>query len=356
MINDQVPIIKQTRISQIDAIKGFAIFLVVLGHSIQANALNFDDNSVFRIIYSFHMPLFMFLSGYVTHININYPISGFIAKRFRTLVVPFISWHLILFIFLGRYQQQLITHYLYTLFNCPDMGLWFLWILFLNSCIFALTVTAARRHGKIGLDSLVIASILLVLLAGHIIHTNAFGFNLLVWHYPFFILGFLLGRKTVLNRIGFFIPFLITSFIFYFLGYWWQRVSPPTFSDNLIHWGMLYHLHYFTSALLYIYKYAVPTFGIIASCGFFFILAKIKNLELNRVYSGFVWLGTYSLDIYVIHQVFVFQLGFGVGVGIIRIISSTLIAIIISLTLSIFIIRPNKLLNICLLGSRHKAS
>lgn len=61
------------RIDYLDRIKGFAIFLVVMGHAI---AWQFNDFYVayedpiydnqfilWRLIYSFHMPLFMFCSG-----------------------------------------------------------------------------------------------------------------------------------------------------------------------------------------------------------------------------------------------------------------------------------------------------
>ncbi len=48
-----------------DIAKGVAIILVVVGHSIQFHLSEFDDNPVFRAIYSFHMPLFMAVSGAV---------------------------------------------------------------------------------------------------------------------------------------------------------------------------------------------------------------------------------------------------------------------------------------------------
>lgn len=67
-----VSIVEQNkgRNTYIDIVKGFAIILVVLGHSIQfgsgydfrANAECFD-NWLYRIIYSFHMPLFMIGGG-----------------------------------------------------------------------------------------------------------------------------------------------------------------------------------------------------------------------------------------------------------------------------------------------------
>lgn len=64
---------KKNRCEYLDIARGMAIILVVLGHSIQSNIMDMDSSLVFRIIYSFHMPLFMFISGAVT---------AFIKKRF----------------------------------------------------------------------------------------------------------------------------------------------------------------------------------------------------------------------------------------------------------------------------------
>lgn len=55
------------RISYIDQLKGIAILLVVLGHVIGYN--NCEDSFLWRFIYSFHMPLFMFISGYVAQMT-----------------------------------------------------------------------------------------------------------------------------------------------------------------------------------------------------------------------------------------------------------------------------------------------
>jgi len=53
------------RDNRLDVMKGILILLVVLGHVIQRNIVNYEDNFIFRIIYSFHMPMFMFISGYI---------------------------------------------------------------------------------------------------------------------------------------------------------------------------------------------------------------------------------------------------------------------------------------------------
>lgn len=48
----------KVRLQYIDALKGFLIVTVVIGHIIQKCFFNPIDNQVFRIIYSFHMSIF----------------------------------------------------------------------------------------------------------------------------------------------------------------------------------------------------------------------------------------------------------------------------------------------------------
>lgn len=55
---------KTMRINYIDRMKGLAILLVVLGH-VYSFVMGAESSEVNRFIYSFHMPLFMALSGYV---------------------------------------------------------------------------------------------------------------------------------------------------------------------------------------------------------------------------------------------------------------------------------------------------
>jgi fucose 4-O-acetylase-like acetyltransferase len=92
---------------KIDSLKGFAILLVVLGHAIQTSTDNFDNNIFFRIIYSFHMPLFMFLSGFIAY---GRPIN--LSKKFTSLVIPFVTWYLLLLLIYQTYQSVSFTDYM----------------------------------------------------------------------------------------------------------------------------------------------------------------------------------------------------------------------------------------------------
>lgn len=88
------------RVGYIDSIKGLAIFLVVMGHAI---AWQFEDfYGVFGsgeklplfwwfFIYSFHMPLFMFVSGYLFPHQFKgwKDISSYLIRKIYTLAIPF---------------------------------------------------------------------------------------------------------------------------------------------------------------------------------------------------------------------------------------------------------------------------
>lgn len=74
---------QKIRNKEIDYLKGLSIILVVVGHAIQYNICDYNVNPFFNIIYSFHMPLFMFISGYVAFLTID--IKG--AKDGLNLVI-----------------------------------------------------------------------------------------------------------------------------------------------------------------------------------------------------------------------------------------------------------------------------
>lgn len=78
------------RIESLDAVKGFAIFAVVVGHVIASFYVSWSDTLRdtpvamywWRLIYSFHMPLMMFLSGYL-----------FLSSRVQRDNIIHVWWH-----------------------------------------------------------------------------------------------------------------------------------------------------------------------------------------------------------------------------------------------------------------------
>lgn len=62
--------LRKERLASMDMLKGFAIFMVIAGHTIQyLISGDYCDKSAYRVIYSFHMPLFMAISGFFSYRN-----------------------------------------------------------------------------------------------------------------------------------------------------------------------------------------------------------------------------------------------------------------------------------------------
>ena len=89
-----------------DTLKGILIVLVVLGHSIQASMMKLDENFLndylWNLIYSFHMPAFIAISGFLIFrknvaLGNGFNWLQFIWRRFRQLMIPFLLWSIALF-------------------------------------------------------------------------------------------------------------------------------------------------------------------------------------------------------------------------------------------------------------------
>lgn len=88
----------KNRIEWIDCAKGFAIILVVYGHALTYFSPNFDN--VVHVIYSFHMPLFFVLTGYVSAYSYNsVNFNAFSKKKINALMKPYLLYGVVLFAF-----------------------------------------------------------------------------------------------------------------------------------------------------------------------------------------------------------------------------------------------------------------
>ena len=92
------------RYAYLDFLRGFGIFLVVWGHT--------PNCPIVEYIYSFHMPLFIFISGFL-HKN-NKKIIDYCLNKVIKLVIPFyfysiLSWLIYLFITFLLYKSQVVA-------------------------------------------------------------------------------------------------------------------------------------------------------------------------------------------------------------------------------------------------------
>ncbi|MBS4149189.1 acyltransferase family protein [Pseudomonadota bacterium DY0742] len=141
----------------VDYAKAIGIILVVYGHVARGvfNArLPMDEaryTLVDSIIYSFHMPLFFFLSGLFFYDSlVKRGKGGLIINKVDTIVYPFIVWSLLqgfIEVVLSRYTngQVTVTEVL-SLLWMPRAQFWFLYALFLVFVVCAFTYSRADRR------------------------------------------------------------------------------------------------------------------------------------------------------------------------------------------------------------------
>ena len=114
-----------TRIESWDAIKCFAIYLMIVSHVLLYFHFNKEDFRFLHFIVSFNMPLFMVVSGYFASSSLQKSFFPFITKKFIQLILPIIIWAILSFLFIfftkiGDYHSEIIGIYwfLRTLFAC----------------------------------------------------------------------------------------------------------------------------------------------------------------------------------------------------------------------------------------------
>ena len=73
------------RDKRIDVLRAWGIFLVIAGHS---------GSPFSGFIYTFHMPLFFFITGYLRYNGKVYSWRSFIAKKIKSVLVPVSYTHL----------------------------------------------------------------------------------------------------------------------------------------------------------------------------------------------------------------------------------------------------------------------
>lgn len=327
-------------------LKGFSIILVVFGHAIQNASVDFDARPVFRLIYSFHMPLFIFLSGAVASYSRRPLNMDYIKNKFMTLLVPFMAWAFLGYFLTSAHNSMSLFRHLRHTIALPDTGLWFLVVLFWFSCILYLFNKASKIMGSAGY----VAVAFLV----YAVPTSRFGMGLVKWHLPFFFAGYVIFKyastfakykKTALYLCAVIFPLLVTT---------WYRTKNPQFADwiaprlaarnmSAITVGEALTLNIY-QLVITIYKYAVGFAGIGAV--FFWMQYLYRVQPVKHVLN---YLSGYTLDIYAMSNYVLFL---GIGGYWLNILTATLAGVVIPVVLSVFVVRRVGVLRRLLLGGR----
>jgi fucose 4-O-acetylase-like acetyltransferase len=129
----------------VDVAKGLGILLVVYGHALRAHfslvGAQADAWAAWqdRLIYSFHMPLFFFLSGIFLWRSLERDRAGFLRDRWWQLVYPYLLWASVsvcLKLMVGpRANDPAIFQDLWLIPLVPPLQYWFLYSLLLMQLV-----------------------------------------------------------------------------------------------------------------------------------------------------------------------------------------------------------------------------
>ena len=145
-----------TRTRWIDYTKALGIMLVVYGHVSRglrdADLLAFTPAFTLAdsVIYSFHMPLFFFLSGWFFLRSLDKRgTTGLIFSKLNTVLYPFVLWSIVqgvIEVNLSSYTNGDLSYAdIFSMFWAPRAPFWFLYALFL---IFVLAALLYRLLGE----------------------------------------------------------------------------------------------------------------------------------------------------------------------------------------------------------------
>lgn len=257
-----------TRIAWIDSARGIGIILVVFGHALRGllSAGSVPEEGwreVDYILYSFHMPLFMFLAG--MNVPRSLPKPMFLQKKARSILWPYFLWsviHGLTMVAAGRFtNSDFEVSRLLSIAYAPISPFWFLYVLFLF-----MIVVKIWSPDRILLG----ASLVLLSLSPLIGQPTLYQFSYFLF---FFVLGALFTPPT---RPGL---LLVAGSAIFAAGH-----------GVLLWQGLQQNLHYYAPALL-----PLALAGAAAVLGLAMLTTRLQAL---------VWLGQASMAIYVMHIIF----------------------------------------------------
>lgn len=340
---------KGKRNEYFDILKGATIILVVLGHCIvlgsgkeyYENSL-YLDNWLHKIIYSFHMPTFMLISGFFFYYTIQkYTAIQIVKNRITSLLIPIIVWQMLYVTILTIIDNGSFTAHTYinhSYFN----ALWFLWSVLWNSFI----VLIIHHFFK---DNLFVYSMLLI---ATLFLPNKFHIHQFVFMYPYFLCGYFINKihntdsKFVLSLVSTKLSLLVFPIYILMIAIY-EKQHYVEISGTCI---LLYDQISFYMIKTDIFRWII---GIVGSACFCVLIAYLSKSTFTQVKGLLQYLGTITLGIYIISDyIFTFFPYLPIHhIHLILIVLETIAVTTISVLL-IVIIKKNKYTNKYLLGGR----
>jgi fucose 4-O-acetylase-like acetyltransferase len=270
--------------------KGIGIILVVVGHFCPDSSPRYWTE-LKDIIYTFHMPLFFILSGFLYEHG-KYAYSDLIHRKIKRLLFPFASiacLFLIIKLVASRYiylEHPISLQSITALFTAAPNSymplLWFIHSLFFIFIIYPLL----RRYLNNSLVLVFLITINTIFGSGYLILGKA------IANMPFFVIGVIFRENRKIRRMLFRSNiYCSTTFLILLL-----TIYPIRY---------LSVVDYINRHPDFIYNYpAVVFFGLVGSLFIINLSRSICELSKGNIKKLLLQIGYYSMTIYLLHTLF----------------------------------------------------
>ncbi|MGL5889687.1 MAG: acyltransferase family protein [Bacteroidia bacterium] len=273
------------RSAYFDNAKAVLIVLVVLGHFTSLNKQLPIYGAINNIIYAFHMPLFIFISGYFSRDIVSWRRKEVSQLLYAYLVFQLLNWVFTRYTGLGVGKSLLIY---------PTHQNWYL----LGMFIWRLLAPYFRFVNKIGALSL---GIIIAFSIGFIQEFNAFlGLYRIVYFFPFFLLGFLMSGNTLITHQLSRYKYLFISLSVILLGLVFAFSYKDSGTNNLLSFAYTPFTNYADDIIGFYWRIFGFFSSVFIALGVLFLIP-----ERQTFYST---IGRSTLNIFLAHMFLVFSI------------------------------------------------
>lgn len=339
---------KNTRNNTVDIIRGFAMLLVVLGHTMSGSTSEFQDSLLFQVIWTLQMPLFIIISGYVTRYSRPLvDVAGllkFIKKRSLAYLMPWAVWTLVVRAAIFGKTQYFNPEFL---FWQTDSGYWFLLTIWTIAMVFGVADLLSNKIAKdkkivniflhlafCGIGMIVLGAI------GYVLGLSFLGIKLTLYYLPIYLIGYLYGQLQDSLMAKSYSKSLVNVTIAVCLGLWLSIINRVDFFGGA------------DTPVMIIFRFFTSILGCTAIIGIFTSLFNGGGIShmLN-------WVGVHSLEAYLSHYLLLNlfhmeQLPALMSLNGITLLTINFLTTVLLTSLLIKVVQHNPILNCIMYGKR----
>lgn len=348
------------RNASIDYIRGIAILLVLLGHTVSNNGIgDFADSGLYKIIFALQMPLFMLVSGYVTKytksLDTGRKLLSFFGRRSLGYLLPWVVWTFFRGFAFGGWTLGTLKPEIHSLFWNMDSGYWFLISLWTICIVWGIGSFLANKLSESNILRVflcvgfaVVFSVGLFFI-GLKMGLSFFNIKLTLYYVPYFFLGYIFSSFYELfkNKKAFHLVQTIVVALSFIIFITISASCNIFFLDESFSGIVIRMICSLTGCISVIY-FAVRFFEEFKSC-----------LLIERIKSCITVIGRESLGFYLIHYMFlnIIRLPAGTSFYSFEAFETCLVNYILTIILSaamIYVINLNIMLKTILFGKLKK--